>query len=409
MDEIEFNFGDDDELNIKGIGDGEDDDIGIKRGSNKKKNQKVKIKKRTEPVSIMRQPIKTNFAPQPQPPLQQNPPQQPFTDRTFEAFANVDKKLPERQEEIESEDEEEGISNFGEEPMYGSDGGFGGEESQGDEPSPGFETIQDEKQDLLYKFHRLESKGIKLNKKFNLYSDINEMRMEYNNIKRDAETNSSVKFSRRMLLAVVSATEFLNKRYDPFSLELNGWSESVMENMNDGEYDMTFERLHEKYAGKVNTPPEIELMLSLAGSALMFHMTSTMFKNIPMMKDPNMMQNIMKEAMRQTGQQGQEDGSSFPSFNRPENDEPREPGNMRGPSIDLSKFGGMFGASSRNVGGAQVREIPESVLSDSGSETSMNSDIRRVSMANVSEGATANSRRGRKPKVIATEQNTIDI
>ena len=38
------------------------------------------------------------------------------------------------------------------------------------------------KQDLIYKFYRLEKKGFKLAKKFNMHSDISEMRSEYKKI-----------------------------------------------------------------------------------------------------------------------------------------------------------------------------------------------------------------------------------
>ena len=46
---------------------------------------------------------------------------------------------------------------------------------------------------------------------------------------------SSVKFQRQMMLAAVSGLEFLNGRFDPFDLKLDGWSEAVQENID--EYD----------------------------------------------------------------------------------------------------------------------------------------------------------------------------
>ena len=47
------------------------------------------------------------------------------------------------------------------------------------------------------------------------------------------EVDQSIKFQRRMLVACVSGIEFLNKKFDPFDLELDGWSENVMENQED--------------------------------------------------------------------------------------------------------------------------------------------------------------------------------
>ena len=36
-----------------------------------------------------------------------------------------------------------------------------------------------------------------------------------------------------MLMAIVSGLEYANKRFDPFSIELDGWSENVFENIED--------------------------------------------------------------------------------------------------------------------------------------------------------------------------------
>ena len=51
-----------------------------------------------------------------------------------------------------------------------------------------------------------------------------------------------------MLMAFVSGLEFLNNRFDPFDLKLDGWAESVNENLE--EYDDVFGELHQKYGSK---------------------------------------------------------------------------------------------------------------------------------------------------------------
>jgi hypothetical protein len=75
----------------------------------------------------------------------------------------------------------------------------------------------------------------------------------------------------------VSGIEFLNTRFDPFDVKLDGWSESVNDGIHD--YDDVFEELFEKYKGKGKMAPELRLMMSLAGSAFMFHLTNTMFRS----------------------------------------------------------------------------------------------------------------------------------
>lgn len=134
-----------------------------------------------------------------------------------------------------------------------------------------------EKKEILYQMDRLEAKGYRLPRKFSMQSDLEEMRAEYHRILREKEVDASVRFQRKMMMALVTGTEFLNGRFDPFGMKLDGWSEQVHENLTD--YDDIFEELHEKYksTGK-KMAPELRLMMSLSGSAFMFHLTNSMFK-----------------------------------------------------------------------------------------------------------------------------------
>ena len=319
-----------------------------------------------------------------------------FRDTTFETLSNPQKKKT--NDDISDDDDSDaggmsiandgGDSEVSDEPPAG---GYSAEEVRDEAdigPSSGFQNIEDEKQDLLYKFYRLDQKGIKC-KKFSMYSDIREMRAEYNKLKRDAEISSGVKFSKKMLMAIVSGMEFMNKRYDPFALELNGWSESVMENMTDGDFDNVLERLQEKYHGKVNTPPEMELMMSLAGSACMFHMTSSMFKatgpsiNDFMKQNPSMMQDMLKRASN----------NNVPT----EPDERSDDGyTMKGPSMNLGGFGGM--GAPLNTGNDRSTVMSD----DSSPEPSLASEVISVNTDDIREVSLTSSitkkRRGRKPK-----------
>jgi hypothetical protein len=49
-----------------------------------------------------------------------------------------------------------------------------------------------------------------------------------------------------------------------------------MENQED--YDGVFEELFQKYQSKVSVAPEIKLMFMIGGSAMMFHLSKSMFK-----------------------------------------------------------------------------------------------------------------------------------
>jgi DNA-binding Lrp family transcriptional regulator len=147
-----------------------------------------------------------------------------------------------------------------------------------------YEEIQLEKQEFIRRLERLEKAGYQPSKRYTMQSDYNDIKFEYEKLKAMKDVDSSIKFSRKILMGVASGAEFLNKRFDYFGLKLDGWSESVMENI--GDYDEVFEELHEKYKEKVKMSPEIKLLAMVGGSAFMFHLTSTLFKSsIPNVQD----------------------------------------------------------------------------------------------------------------------------
>lgn len=163
------------------------------------------------------------------------------------------------------------------------------------------EDIMNQKRELLYMFERWERKGMKLPKKFTLSSSLEEMKLEYERIKQDLATDGAVKFQRKALLAFVSGIEFLNSKFDPFDLKLNGFSEHINEQIPD--YDDVFEELYLKYKTKANMAPELKLIFMVGGSAFMFHLTNTMFKSqLPgfeqvMKQNPDLMKQFASATM----------------------------------------------------------------------------------------------------------------
>jgi hypothetical protein len=168
------------------------------------------------------------------------------------------------------------------------------------------EELLKEKFVLLRKLENLENKGIRLSKKYTIDSNYNEMKGEYELLKSEKEKSNSVKFQGKMLMAAITGIEFLNNRFDPFDIKLDGWSEQINENIND--YDDIFNELHEKYKSKAKMAPEIKFLFQLFGSGVMVHMTNTMFKSsIPGMDDimkqnPELMQQFTKAAMSSMGE-----------------------------------------------------------------------------------------------------------
>jgi hypothetical protein len=168
------------------------------------------------------------------------------------------------------------------------------------------EDMLKEKFKYLQKLEELEKKGVKLTKKYDMESNLLEMKGEYETIIAEKEKKNSVKFQGKMLMACITGIEFLNNRFDPFDVKLDGWSEQINENIDD--YDEIFAELHEKYKSKASMAPELKLLFQLGGSALMVHMTNSMFKSaMPGMDDimrqnPDLMQQFTQAAVSTMGQ-----------------------------------------------------------------------------------------------------------
>jgi hypothetical protein len=162
-----------------------------------------------------------------------------------------------------------------------------------------------EKFKILRKLEDIESKGGKITRKYTMDSSLDEMKGEYENIIAEKERANNVKFQGKMLMATITGLEFLNSKFDPFDIKLDGWAEQVNENISD--YDEIFAELHDKYRSKAKMAPELKLLFQLGGGAIMLHMTNTMFKSsLPGMDDimrqnPELMQKFTQAAVNSMG------------------------------------------------------------------------------------------------------------
>jgi len=132
------------------------------------------------------------------------------------------------------------------------------------------------KSDMLTQLERLDRKGVG-GTKMTVANSLDEIKAELNRRKDATGLEASLRFQRSMMTTVTSGMEFLNSRYDPFGVHLDGWSEQVSQNIED--YDEIFEELYDKYKDKSKVAPEVRLIMSLGLSAAMCHVTNTMFKS----------------------------------------------------------------------------------------------------------------------------------
>jgi hypothetical protein len=201
------------------------------------------------------------------------------------------------------------------------------------------EEVNNEKTELLYQFDRMEKKGFKLPKKFCMESSLEDMKSEFDRMKKDKEVDASVAVQRKIMLAFTTGVEFLNNKFDPFDVKLDGWSENIHESIDD--YDDVFEELHTKYSSKSKMSPEMKLIMMMGGSAFMFHLTNSMFKSsMPQMGDV-LKQNpgLMKQFASATANTMAQSGNDKTGMS--------------------SMFSSMFGGSSPAQHQNQVSPIPQ--------------------------------------------------
>lgn len=190
------------------------------------------------------------------------------------------------------------------------------------------EEILKEKFVILQKLQTLETKGISLSKHYTMESSFDEMKGEYEYLCSERERKNSVQFQGKILTTLITGIEFLNSKFDPFDIKLDGFSESINENIED--YDEIFSELAEKYKSKAKMAPELKLMFQLASAGIMVHMTNTMFKSsVPGMDDimrqnPDLMQQFTKVAT-QTMEKTKPGMSQFMNEFQPRQESRQEP------------------------------------------------------------------------------------
>lgn len=151
-------------------------------------------------------------------------------------------------------------------------------------PPRDFEKEKQEKIEYLNKLQRLETKGYPVSKRFTMDNSAEEIKQEYTRLVDARNLEGSLRFQRQMLMGAITGLEWMNDKFDPFDIKLQGWSESVHTNVED--FDEIFEELYDKYKERGKMPPEMRLMMAVAGSGFMCHVSNSFFRQkMPSMDD----------------------------------------------------------------------------------------------------------------------------
>lgn len=231
------------------------------------------------------------------------------SDAGLDFIANETKRKQETYSDSinESQNNEDFMGNFGESVE---------DQEEDDEPILSHEELQQQKAYYLSQLHRLEQKGSFASRKLGIEHPLNVIKGEYLRIKKEKEIDNGIQYCRTGLMFCVSTIEMFNNKYDPFSVDLDGWSNVIMSQKDD--YDLVFEELYEKYHSKMAVAPEFKLIAMVAGSALMFSLQKSLMNK---QANKNPLSNIM---------------NSFMNSKKPE--EPIQGQGMRGPSIDTESL-----------------------------------------------------------------------
>ena len=214
-------------------------------------------------------------------------------------------------------------------------------------PRKSHEELAQEKKDkeeVLWQLEKYRRLGVQGVKKFNMSSELQEMQAEFNKIKKQRELENSIKFQRKCLVAFSTGAELLNSKLDMLDFKLDGWSEQVNENIE--EYNEVFEELHDKYKEKAKIAPELKLLFMMGGSAFMYHITNSMFKNsVPGMEDimkqnPDLMKQFANAAINQMDGEKRAAANFFGNFapgQQPQYEPPSMSGSRPMPDIPTQR------------------------------------------------------------------------
>ena len=117
-----------------------------------------------------------------------------------------------------------------------------------------------------------QEKGlIKNYSNFNIDSNYEEVEDEYEGAMDEKRKKDAVKIQQNWLVTMINTIEYGNAMFDPFGISLDGWGESISEDIDS--YNEIFEQLHEKYKGG-KMSPELSLLLRLGFSASVIHFSN---------------------------------------------------------------------------------------------------------------------------------------
>jgi hypothetical protein len=222
------------------------------------------------------------------------------------------------------------------------------------------EEEKKEKIEYLNKLQRLEQKGFPVSKRFTMDNNLDEIKQEFNRLVDARNLEGSLRFQRQALMGVVTGMEWMNNRFDPFDLNLEGWSESVHENVED--FDEIFEELYDKYKDRGKMPAEARLVFALAGSGFMCHVSNTFMRQRLGQGMDNVLKNNPDLARQFAAAAAAEAGSGFGNFMGMAMGQQQPPSGLA-PQPQQGPTGAFFGSSKQQGAATPQPLTPQNIAS----------------------------------------------
>ena len=223
------------------------------------------------------------------------------------------------------------------------------------------EEEKKEKIEYLKKLQRLEQKGFPVSKRFTMDNNLDEIKQEFNRLVDARNLEGSLRFQRQALMGVVTGMEWMNNRFDPFDLNLEGWSESVHENVED--FDEIFEELYDKYKDRGKMPAEARLVFALAGSGFMCHVSNTFMRQRLGQGMDNVLKNNPDLARQFAAAAATEAGSGFGNFMGMAMGQGQQAPSGLAPQPQQGPTGAFFGSSKQQGAATPQPLTPQNIAS----------------------------------------------
>ena len=128
------------------------------------------------------------------------------------------------------------------------------------------------KRTMLKSLNDWQEKGwLKEGSRLTMESSFEDIEDEYESALEDKRKRDSVKIQQNWMITFINTIEYGNAFFDPFGISLDGWGESVSEDVDS--YNEIFEELYDKYKGG-KMSPELSLLLRLGFSASVVHFSN---------------------------------------------------------------------------------------------------------------------------------------